>query len=241
MIALAAGGRIELWDPIAGRRLRTIGIPADRIRGVALSPDGELVAGASSAGSAGVWRTHDGREISRYSAPRGQVFSVDFDPSGKLVVSAGDDGKARVFKAATGRGIATFDVAAAAKQGRGRKRRAIRRRQQPGRDRERRRIGHDLGRRLGAAHQHDRRLHRRAAPCAAQPLGTAAADRWLRRHRPCLGHAGGWHTLATIRNRRSGADDAGRSLERHPRRRPEPERQTGGDRERRRHRPRLGV
>jgi len=67
---------VRLWDPIGGTALKTLSGHTDWVYAVAISPDGQLVAGGAANGEVRVWKT-DGAPVSNFNATPGYVAKVD--------------------------------------------------------------------------------------------------------------------------------------------------------------------
>ncbi|MEV0220583.1 helix-turn-helix domain-containing protein [Streptomyces sp. NPDC050704] len=99
-MASGAGAEIGLWDPVTGRKLRTLAVPHGSVRGMAFSPDGRSVAAASPA-AVRVWDVATGRRHSFKGHP--DPRAVAFGPDGRTVAVASRNGVVRVWDVATGR------------------------------------------------------------------------------------------------------------------------------------------
>ena len=63
---------VRLWDPVAGTAIKTLTGHTDWVYAVAISPDGQLVAGGAANGEVRVWKT-DGTPVSNFNATPGYV------------------------------------------------------------------------------------------------------------------------------------------------------------------------
>ena len=101
---LYTGGYHEIlvWNPGDGSLLRRIANNGQRTYGLALSPDGSLLAAATGApGQAGEVRVFDratGRVLATPFRGDDVVLAVAFDPSGKHLAFGGVDGKLRIHE-----------------------------------------------------------------------------------------------------------------------------------------------
>jgi hypothetical protein len=69
----SADGTVKLWNPVAGTALKTLGGHTDWVYAVAISPDGQLVAGGAWNGEVRVWKVADGKEATVFNASPGYV------------------------------------------------------------------------------------------------------------------------------------------------------------------------
>jgi WD40 repeat protein/transcriptional regulator with XRE-family HTH domain len=81
---------------------------ADGMTGVAVSPDGNLMATAGLDGSVVLWDMASGKEISTLRAHDEAVSSVAFSPDGSRLLTASTDGTAKVWDVASGKLFATL-------------------------------------------------------------------------------------------------------------------------------------
>lgn len=98
----ASGSLIKLWslDNLQVRNikeLRDIKEYKSTIWEAAFSPDGKVIAAASSDGTIKLLRTEDGQEIGTFKGHTSDVFSVGFSPDGKTIVSGGSDTTVRLW------------------------------------------------------------------------------------------------------------------------------------------------
>jgi len=78
------------------------------INAVALSPDGELAAVASTTGEARVYRVKDGTRVATLRGAQGALFSLVFAPDGKQIAVGGLDGQVRLYSLPAGQIAKTF-------------------------------------------------------------------------------------------------------------------------------------
>lgn len=92
---------LTLWDLAAGRQIRTL--PNSIVRpALAFSPDGKMLACASSAAAkVTLWGVQDGQEI-RPPLDAGPSECIAFSPDGRLLATAGSDGTVRLWELASG-------------------------------------------------------------------------------------------------------------------------------------------
>jgi WD40 repeat protein len=89
----------KLWDAATGRELFTFSGHNGPILGVAFSSDSQLLATASTDGTAKVWDVSAGVSVQPLTlyGHTGPVLDVAFSPDGGRLVTAGGDGTARVY------------------------------------------------------------------------------------------------------------------------------------------------
>ncbi len=72
LLATASADKtIKLWNPATGAALKTLGGFTDWVYGLALSPDGQTVAGGSGNGDVRIFRTGDGNLVTAFNASPG--------------------------------------------------------------------------------------------------------------------------------------------------------------------------
>jgi WD40 repeat protein len=104
-------GTLRVWnlatrEPI-GPPINQVG---DWLGGMALSPNGKLLAAPDGNGTLRVWNPATGQPIGaplHATRARGDVLEVAFSPNGKLLASAGEDGTVWLWNPATGQPIGT--------------------------------------------------------------------------------------------------------------------------------------
>lgn len=107
--ALFAAGYHELtvWNPADGKLIRRIKNVGQRTYGLALSPDGKILAAACGApgrlGEARLFNPETGELIKVLGATSDVALDVAFSPQGDRLAVAAADGVLRVFEVATGK------------------------------------------------------------------------------------------------------------------------------------------
>ncbi len=116
----------RLWDAATGKPLQVWGgetlfeSPVRLVRkteaqhtravaGLAFSPDGRLLATASSDLTGGLWDTATGRRLRRFIGHTGFVRGVAFSPDGRFVATASADGTARLWNASETDGMTELE------------------------------------------------------------------------------------------------------------------------------------
>jgi WD40 repeat protein len=94
-----ADQRLLAWSGQSGRRIHTLREQFGHPTRIAFSPDGTLVASASTDGIARVWRTSDWGLQAVLAGHVTALTGVAFSADSEQVVTAGRDGTARVFDA----------------------------------------------------------------------------------------------------------------------------------------------
>jgi WD40 repeat protein len=80
----------------------------DRVRGLAYSPDGRLLASCGNDTSIVLWDAAAGKELTRFHGPRRIVYRVAFSPDGETLASAGADKNVRLWNVRDGGQTATL-------------------------------------------------------------------------------------------------------------------------------------
>jgi cytochrome c len=96
----ASGGddfAIEIWDLSTGESTARLKGHQGQVAGLAVSPDGSLLASASWDGTIGLWSLPDGAPLGRLSGHGGAVNDVVFSPDGQVLYSASADGTVRIW------------------------------------------------------------------------------------------------------------------------------------------------
>jgi WD40 repeat protein/DNA-binding SARP family transcriptional activator len=90
-------GLVYLWDVGTGARIQALGELGNRyeyLRGVAFSPDGQLLAGISGPGVVHIWDVTSAQDIRSWDSRTDNGEDISFSPDGTLVATAGAGGAA---------------------------------------------------------------------------------------------------------------------------------------------------
>lgn len=86
----------------AGRERFVLGERHDRVRSIALSPDGKTVVAGCIDGRVRRWDLHTGRPLATFEGHTHDVQALCFQPGGQLIASGSRDGSIRLWSPATG-------------------------------------------------------------------------------------------------------------------------------------------
>jgi WD40 repeat protein len=103
-----ADQRLLVWSGQSGRRIHALREQLGHPTEVVFSPDGTLVASASSDGIGRVWRTSDWGLQAVLAGNVTSLTGLAFSADSEQLVTAGRDGTARVFEAETGSPLFTL-------------------------------------------------------------------------------------------------------------------------------------
>jgi serine/threonine protein kinase/WD40 repeat protein len=94
-----ADGLIRIVDETTGQLHLTIPAEQGEVNGMALSPDGSVLASAGDDGTIALWDAHTGVLKSRFQAHRKQAFQTAWSPDGKALITCGNEPDARIWAA----------------------------------------------------------------------------------------------------------------------------------------------
>jgi len=106
LVAASGGRSASVWRVGSARPLATIGDRAD-VLGVALAPDGSLLATASADGGARIWKLPSGQLLNVVLAT-GLLKGVTFSHDGAFLALQAQTGTVRIYEVVTGRLAATL-------------------------------------------------------------------------------------------------------------------------------------
>jgi len=96
------------WHPLATLQGRARARNASGVWGVALSPDGRLLAGGADDGSVWLWETRTGRLLATLQGHTDLVFGVALSADGRMLASGSFDGTVRLWDATSGACLGTL-------------------------------------------------------------------------------------------------------------------------------------
>jgi WD40 repeat protein len=101
---VSTDGTMRVWDPLQADDgvLRCGEGPAAGVRGVACSPDGQLIATATADGRVRLWGQDATADVRDLPAVRSRVNAVAFSPAGDLLAAGAGDGVVRVCHTSAG-------------------------------------------------------------------------------------------------------------------------------------------
>jgi hypothetical protein len=111
---LASGSRdeniVRLWQVSDGTLLRVFEGHRHGVVGVAISPDGEILASASSDLYVHLWRVSDGTLLRKLFGHSNTVTSVAFSPNGQTLASGSADQTVRLWRVSDGTLLRTIEL-----------------------------------------------------------------------------------------------------------------------------------
>jgi WD40 repeat protein len=109
----AVGGQVTVWEAATGKPIHTVGLSANFVTSVALSPDGRwLAAGTAKVGEQQteviLWDVATGREVRTLKGQAKGAASVAFSPDGRRLAAGSSDGGLKLWDPGTGKEVLTF-------------------------------------------------------------------------------------------------------------------------------------
>ena len=98
---LAPSHNLRLWDAETARLVADLKGHTDRVRSVAFSPDGSLLAAAGSDCVIWLWEARSGKPVNTLSGHTDAVRKLCFSPDGRFLASASNDQTVRIWDIAT--------------------------------------------------------------------------------------------------------------------------------------------
>ena len=95
-------GTVRVWKEAAGTELRSFVGHAGRVRTIAWSSDGTMLASCGEDTLVRVWDAEAGVELRTFSGHGGAVWSVAWSPDDRMLASGGSDRTLTVWDVATG-------------------------------------------------------------------------------------------------------------------------------------------
>ncbi len=100
LVSLGGGNDIKIWNVLAGTLTQTIK-PAAYTNSIAISPDGQTIAGGDNRGHINLWNLQDPREPRVLAAQTPRVNSVAFSADGRFLVGGGDEATVTIWNLKT--------------------------------------------------------------------------------------------------------------------------------------------
>jgi WD40 repeat protein len=107
-VVTVAERTVRLWGTKTGKHISTLRGHSESVLQVAFSPDGQLIATASSDNTARLWEGKTGEEMAVLQGHTMAVRHVEFSPDSEWVVTASDDWTARVWRPLNGASRSVF-------------------------------------------------------------------------------------------------------------------------------------
>lgn len=101
---------VRLWDLATGKELRRFEGATDRLRELAVTPDGRYLFAGGDDGQIRGWEVGTGRLVFRLAGHRGGTLALASDPTGGTLASAGRDGVVRRWELARGTELAALEI-----------------------------------------------------------------------------------------------------------------------------------
>jgi len=101
---------IRILDSISGQLRASIIGHKDRLRSVAYSPDGKLLATGGGDQLIKIWNAETGQELATLAGHQGDVWSLAFSPDGRTLASGSRDRTVRLWDVTTGRELSRLDA-----------------------------------------------------------------------------------------------------------------------------------
>jgi glucose/arabinose dehydrogenase len=102
LLVLTSGGTMRRWDAVTGRYLGPTGAHPQPAHGVAISPDGRLIATGCADGKVRLWDAKTGGLRKEFPVQMGHVARVAFSPDGTLLATH-CDAAFRIWELSTGK------------------------------------------------------------------------------------------------------------------------------------------
>jgi WD40 repeat protein len=100
-------GEVRFWDIASGKQTQAL-LGHERITGLALTPDGQMVLAAKFGRGIEVWDVARQEELCHFGQDKYRVRSLAISPDGKTVLAGATDGTLRLWDLASGRELRRF-------------------------------------------------------------------------------------------------------------------------------------
>jgi len=121
LVSSSDDGMVKVWDVAKGEAVLSIAAHAASVYGVAISPDGTMIATAAgdwknkAKGEVRVWDAVKGTELFRLPTTEVSVWGVAFTKEGKLITAHQEETAVRVFDVASRKELTNLSFATAAR------------------------------------------------------------------------------------------------------------------------------
>ncbi len=112
MTSMVGENNIQIFDLTDKKEVFNIGTGLMEISSLALSPNGNLVAGGNEDFGIQLWDTSSEKEVHWLQSHTGSVRGLEFSPDGSILASGGEDNAVYLWDVATGKPIERLDVQA---------------------------------------------------------------------------------------------------------------------------------
>jgi WD40 repeat protein len=101
---------VRLWNTATGKLVQKLEGHSSSVDAVAFSPNGKLVASASSDSTVRLWDTATGKPVQKLDGHSSSARAVAFSPDDKLVASGSRDNIVRLWDTATGKPVQKLET-----------------------------------------------------------------------------------------------------------------------------------
>src|SRR6185436_18947491 len=101
LVSCSDDGTLRVWDVATGHELLAVR-RRDRVRALAWSPDGAIIAAASDDRATRLYAALSGKELRVLRGHNNWVRALAFGPDGRRLATGSDDGRVRIWDPATG-------------------------------------------------------------------------------------------------------------------------------------------
>jgi WD40 repeat protein/serine/threonine protein kinase len=100
---------VKLWDVASGREVQTLFSSSNKVKSIAFSSNGALLASGSDDGSVKLLDVKRGRVVKTHNSYSGKVSCVTFSPNGALLASGSENGAVKLLDVVSGLKVKTLN------------------------------------------------------------------------------------------------------------------------------------